>query len=140
MIVLCFVAQDIPLPCTGGHVMPESGNALLKLKKGGINSEQCASFRFSEDEDSIEVYRGWRPFTKAANIEVDDLLVIKVKVLTFQFVLTVEVVTDGHGDPDDRDNDQDPEEDNDDYEEENNDENKEEEADEDTMSVVDDNF
>ena len=73
--------------------------------------------------------------------ELGDALIIKVQVLTFQFVLTVEVVTDGHGDPDDRDNDQDPEEDNDDYEEENNDENKEEEeADEDTMSVVDDNF
>ena len=119
------------MPCTGGHVMPELGNALLKLKKGGIN-EQRAKFRFSEDEDSIEVYRGWRPFTKAAKIEVDDLLVIKVKVLTFQFVLTIEVVTDGHGDPDDIDNDQDREEDND--------ENEEEEAHEDTMSVVDDNF
>ena len=118
--------------------MPESGDALLRLKKGaGINSEKHAKFRFSEDEDSIKVYRGWRPFTKAANIEVDDLLVIKVKVLTFQFVLTVEVVTDGHGDPDDRDNDQDPEEDNDDYEEENNDEHKEEkeEADEDTCQL-----
>ena len=130
--MLCFVAQDIPLPCTGGHVMPELGKSLLKLKKGGINSEQRASFRFSEDEDSIEVYHGWRPFTKATKIEVDDLLIIKVKVRTFQFVLTVEVVTDGHGDPDDIDNDQDPEEDND--------ENEKEEAHEDTMSVVDVNF
>ena len=123
--------------------MPELGDALLRLKKvGAINSEKRAKFCFSKDKDSIDVYRDWRPFTKAAKIRVDDLLVIKVKVLTFQFVLTVEVVTDGHGDPDDRDNDQDPEEDNDDYEEENNDEHKEEkeEADEDTMSVVDDNL
>ena len=114
--------------------MPESGNTLLKLKKGGINSEQHASIRFSKDEDSIEVYRGWRPFTKAAKIRVDDLLVVKVKVLTFQFVLTIEVVTDGHGDPDDIDNDQDLEEDNDENEEE------EEKAHEGTMSVVDDSF
>ena len=130
------------MPCTGWHVMPELGNTLLKLKKGGINSEQHVSFRFSEDGDSIEVYRGWRPFTEAAKFKVDDLLVIKVQVLTFVFVLTVEVVIDGHGDLDDSDNEpQDPEEDNDDYEEEGNDEDdEEEEADEDTMSVVDDNF
>ena len=100
-----------------GHVIPEGLETSIQLKKPGIGVRN-ASFSLSQDGRFIEIYHGWANFTTDAEILVDDLIVIEVKVTPSKIMLIVEVVTDKHIESD----------------------NEEVEASYETSSVVDQNF
>ena len=50
------------------------------------------SFDVSEEFDYIEFFDGWSDFTEDAGIQIDDLLIIQVKVTPYSIKLIVEVV------------------------------------------------
>lgn len=91
--IFCYFAQYIPRSCINGQVIPEGMEASFQLKKPGIGVRN-ASFSLSQDGQFIEIYHGWATFTTDAEIRVDDLIVIEVKVTPSKIMLIVEVVTD----------------------------------------------
>ena len=93
--IFCYFAQYILRRCINGQVIPEGMEASLQLKKPGIGVRN-ASFSLLQDGQFIEIDHGWATLTTDAEIRVDDLIVIEVKVTPSKIMLIVEVVTDEH--------------------------------------------
>ena len=91
--IFCYFAQYIPASCINRQVIPGGMEASFQLKKPGIGVRN-ASFSLSQDGQFIEIYHGWATLTTDAEIRVDDLIVIEVKVTPSKTMLIVEVVID----------------------------------------------
>jgi hypothetical protein len=68
------------------------------LKNSGV--VRRAAFRFSYDDEYIKFYNGWAKFVTDTGIDLNDLIIVQVKVTPSSIRLIVQVVRDPHSDSD----------------------------------------
>lgn len=97
--VLNVLAQDVPLKCIHGYILPRDGQSRICMKTGGAN-ELLGSYHIDEEEEPyyFKFTEGWSEFAVQSRMQIDDLIVIQVKVTRDYIRLIVEVVSDNSDD------------------------------------------
>ena len=89
------LAQDVPLKCIHGYILPRDGQSRICMKTGGAN-KLLGSYHLDEEEEPyyFKFTEGWSEFAVQSRMQIDDLIVIQVKVTRDYIRLIVEVISD----------------------------------------------
>lgn len=87
------------MKCIDGYILPRDGQSRLRMKTGG-GLELLGSYHIDEEEEPyyFKFTEGWGEFAVQARMQIDDLIVIQVKVTRDYIKLIVEVITDSADD------------------------------------------